>query len=274
MARESVWTGLWRPTGTPSKRVALGARSVGRADILPGWFHGTGLIQWHNIYWGQRGEVALAVNGKTDVIHADEVVVHPPGSSISGVENRVAGAYRWFTLNGKLAGNILKALELKPLCHRRAGRCPVELFDRLETEIRDITDTGEYRADATAYAILSLAASGGLDGGEDLELSRAREAREYLDANFRDSLLTVQKLARELGLHRSRLCRLFHQVIGITPSEYLQRLRLREAMTLLAEKDLTVRQVAFACGFSDPAYFSRVVRQEMGLNPRELRKVL
>ncbi|MBN2712230.1 MAG: helix-turn-helix transcriptional regulator, partial [Planctomycetes bacterium] len=57
---------------------------------------------------------------------------------------------------------------------------------------------------------------------------------------------------------------------GISPSEYLQRLRMQRAFSLLRSSQMSVKEIAYACGFSDPAYFSRCIRDASGLTPRQL----
>jgi AraC-like DNA-binding protein len=63
------------------------------------------------------------------------------------------------------------------------------------------------------------------------------------------------------------LFRHFRRATGLSPQQYVQRLRMRQARMLLAEGDLSVKQVAYACGFSDARYFSRRFRAAHGVPP-------
>ncbi len=89
-----------------------------------------------------------------------------------------------------------------------------------------------------------------------------------------ESNFTVDRLAGELNIHRSSLTRLFCRRVGLPLSDYIRRLRIRRAISLLKDSEKTVREIAFACGFSDPAYFSRCISTELGGNPQKIRKLL
>lgn len=92
----------------------------------------------------------------------------------------------------------------------------------------------------------------------------------YLQQNF-DQPLSLQKIAQEIGISRNYLVRNFHQELGISPWEYLNRYRVKEAKRLLETSDLSITEVAAQIGFDDPAYFSRIFRSHSGQSPKEYR---
>ncbi|MEV8097165.1 helix-turn-helix domain-containing protein [Kitasatospora sp. NPDC085879] len=82
---------------------------------------------------------------------------------------------------------------------------------------------------------------------------------------------TVGSYARELGVSTGRLHELVREATGRTPARLIRQQQTLEAKRLLGATDLTVRQVAAAAGFADPAYFCRFFRREVGLTPGEFR---
>jgi len=269
---KSTWEGYWRPSGDPRAALPLGGRSVGHGRLCPGWQHGCGTITWTNLYWGIRGRGGPAVNGEQTEVLAEHIWVHEPGSRISGYPIPEAWEYRWITVDGPQARAILETLGLMGPWPRRVGPCPEHLFVQLETEIRDLSPIGEYRASATAYAILMQAAGGASAApAPDREAQLVEACRAAIERRFSDPALCVDLLARDLGVHRSRLARLFRERLGIPPSIYIQRLRLREALALLRQTDRPIRAIARAVGFVDPGYFSRNIRKATGMSPRRLR---
>lgn len=60
----------------------------------------------------------------------------------------------------------------------------------------------------------------------------------------------------------------------MTPSQYAAWAKLRKARTLLAESDLSVKKIAFACGFENEYYFSNFFKKHTGLSPTAYRRTL
>ncbi|MDX6767824.1 MAG: AraC family transcriptional regulator [Candidatus Methylacidiphilales bacterium] len=81
------------------------------------------------------------------------------------------------------------------------------------------------------------------------------------------------EVAARQGLSPATFRRRWKQVVRVAPGQYLQSLRIREAKRLLVETRKAVAEVAAACGYGDPLYFSRAFRKETGVTPRDYRKV-
>ena len=83
--------------------------------------------------------------------------------------------------------------------------------------------------------------------------------------------ISLSEHARRLGYTANALRTLVRQIAGCTPQEYLLRVRLNEAKTLLAESRMSITAVARAVGYEDPAYFSRLFTRRTGSAPRDFR---
>ena len=82
--------------------------------------------------------------------------------------------------------------------------------------------------------------------------------------------LSMDELASAAGCSRRHLERLFKQAVGKSPSSFYRGLRLDRGRTLLSTTDLSVMEVALACGFANVATFSRCFRQRFGTQPTKL----
>jgi signal transduction histidine kinase/AraC-like DNA-binding protein/ABC-type sugar transport system substrate-binding protein len=83
--------------------------------------------------------------------------------------------------------------------------------------------------------------------------------------------LSLDEIAREVGISKKRLEKNFHQELGISPWEYLTRYRVKEAKGFLKTTNLNITEVAAKIGFEDPAYFSRIFRSQTGQSPTDYR---
>ncbi|MGH3165645.1 MAG: AraC family transcriptional regulator [Trebonia sp.] len=83
--------------------------------------------------------------------------------------------------------------------------------------------------------------------------------------------IQLRELAAAACVSPSHLSRVFRRQFGRGPRAALELVRLDRARTMLARGDLSVGQVAHACGFADPLYFSRRFRAAHGIAPRAYR---
>lgn len=97
-----------------------------------------------------------------------------------------------------------------------------------------------------------------------------RKAMLLLEQHLHTSL-PIEQLCEPLGVGRRQLERRFQRDVGLSPAGYRQSLRVERARWLLQHTDLEVTEVAFECGFQDSTHFARVVRQALGVSPREVR---
>ncbi|WJH37586.1 helix-turn-helix transcriptional regulator [Paenibacillus sp. CC-CFT747] len=78
-------------------------------------------------------------------------------------------------------------------------------------------------------------------------------------------------MAQTLGYHRTYLSKIFKQQTGLSPMNFLLKIRMERARLLL-EKPLTIEQVASSVGFSDALYFSKQFKKWYGASPSDYRQ--
>lgn len=74
-------------------------------------------------------------------------------------------------------------------------------------------------------------------------------------------------LAREVGMSARQLERLFRRYLNRSPKRYYMELRLQKARNLLMQTDMSVINVALACGFTSPSHFSKCYRAHYDTTP-------
>jgi AraC-like DNA-binding protein len=83
---------------------------------------------------------------------------------------------------------------------------------------------------------------------------------------------TLATMAEHCGIRRTQLCKIFHKLTGSTPMEFLSRIRVEHAKTLLRRSDTKIIDIAFECGYSSSQYFANNFRQATGMTPSVYRK--
>ncbi|MFC0536042.1 helix-turn-helix domain-containing protein [Pelagicoccus mobilis] len=103
------------------------------------------------------------------------------------------------------------------------------------------------------------------------DLLRLGDAVAYIESNYPEKI-SNDHLARLAHMTVRTFQRTFLQSMGMTPSEYILQVRLRNAAHLLKESDFPLTRIALECGFSDSSYFGRTFRRAMGVTPSDYRK--
>ena len=94
----------------------------------------------------------------------------------------------------------------------------------------------------------------------------------YVLANFAEEI-DLDDLAREAGLSRYNFCRRFHRDCGLPPMRWLWAFRAALAAEFIGlDPSWSLTDVAFSCGFTSSAHFSRAFKGAYGVSPSEFRK--
>lgn len=119
------------------------------------------------------------------------------------------------------------------------------------------------RACQAGFAVLPMAARHG-----DEAVARAEQ---WITGHCREDV-RFETLAHELGMSPRNFMRRFKQATGVTPLDYLQRLRVRAAQRLLEDEELSVQEVGARVGYEDAAFFRDLFKRHTGLAPVAYRR--
>lgn len=131
-------------------------------------------------------------------------------------------------------------------------------------------DQGSFnRTKATIYSILEKIGEYSNAKNENAAVS---ECIQYIELHFCDPELDIKHVCDAGFVSKSNLYRFFMSRFGISPMQYVIKLRLNKALKLLMEGELSIKDIALTCGFTDDKYFSRVFKSKYGYPPSQLRK--
>ncbi len=89
---------------------------------------------------------------------------------------------------------------------------------------------------------------------------------QMMEGNIEDPMSPAD-LAEEVGMSTRQLERLFRRYLNRSPKRYYMELRLQKARNLLMQTDMSVINVALACGFASPSHFSKCYRSHYNTTP-------
>ena len=94
---------------------------------------------------------------------------------------------------------------------------------------------------------------------------------QYIETHFADQNLSVERLSTEFGLSRVQLFRKTKALLGDSPNNLIQEVRLKNAADLLQAGQLTISEIAYQTGYSSPGYFSTAFRGKYDCSPSDWR---
>lgn len=96
-------------------------------------------------------------------------------------------------------------------------------------------------------------------------------AKQYIDNHF-SSILDSTEIARNANMSYGYFSRCFHDIVGMSFSDYCISVRMRQAASALLHTSNSVQQIAYDAGYHDEKYFSRLFKKYTGLSPTDYRK--
>jgi len=93
---------------------------------------------------------------------------------------------------------------------------------------------------------------------------------QIIQENIANERFGVSELAAETNMSRSNLLRKIKKLTGLSVSQFIRQVRLKEAMEILRQENLTVTEVSYAVGFGSTSYFIKCFHDHYGYPPGEV----
>ncbi|HEY5561038.1 MAG TPA: AraC family transcriptional regulator [Clostridiaceae bacterium] len=94
---------------------------------------------------------------------------------------------------------------------------------------------------------------------------------KYIESHYTENI-SLDSISKSLGFNKFYISRLFTKKIGFQLNEYVNKLRINMAQSLLMETDTSIVNIAFECGFESQRNFNRVFKACTSLTPTEFRR--
>lgn len=99
------------------------------------------------------------------------------------------------------------------------------------------------------------------------------KAKLYIDQHYDDPTLNLTVVASAVNLNPSYFSNLFSHKMGTTFTEYLNGIRIEKAKVLLSSSSMSTFEIAFAVGYSNSSYFTKVFKSITSESPRSFKKM-
>ncbi len=252
----------------------------GVEQCLPGYEFHCGSRGGYHLHVILSGRGILTVNGITHPMHRGQMFVTKPGEqSWYRADEKDPWVYCWMTFDGNKAPKYVESIGLpEGINWRDCYTDPMEYYNIVKETLNrpEMTLANDLWRLAHLLSFISLAAE---SESKKQHLSRhvsdistdiyVDKAITYIQSNF--SNIKISDVARNIGINRSYLTKIFKQKTGISPQEYLMERKLSYACKLLIETDAQIQDIARRIGYENLLTFSKIFKGRYGISPKNYR---
>lgn len=228
------------------------------------------------IHYIISGTCYLSLNGEVYTASAGDYFIIPPNKLVAYHASNQPISYYWFAFSGRKADEVYKELlKESPVIPAHNGEKTISLINSCIKELKKPIPN-QYKLKGNLYNLLAL-----FEPEHDIAMSESKnsdmlleKALAYIHHNYMSPTkgLSVQDIAKYLGMDRTAFSKFFKRRVGITAIEYIGNCQLDKALQLIKTTSLPFKEISDISGICDPYYFTKLVKQRTGLTPSEYRK--
>lgn len=94
---------------------------------------------------------------------------------------------------------------------------------------------------------------------------------QFIEQRISDETLKIDEMAEAMNMGRTALFSKMKSLVGMSPSDFLRQVRMQRAQQLLARSKMSISEVAYSIGYTDPKYFTKCFKKDTGMTPSEYR---
>lgn len=256
----------------------LHVRFCGMMQCQPNYSFGPAFRQHYLIHVCLSGQGEFHIKDKIYTIKpGDAFLIVPDVTTFYQASQDNPWAYAWIGFDGTKAKQYLEKCNLTedhPILHCNYIDEIREIIISMLAHFKLSYSNELYIQAQLFHFFYFLTKSAAIPYEEQQEVSDhsyVSKAIEYIRNNFQN-LISVQEIADYLCINRSYLTTLFKQNLNLSPQEFIIRYRMHQAEDLLVNTKLSIKQIAYSCGYSSQLSFSKAFHKFMGCSPKDFRK--
>ena len=261
------------PYHTETRKLPIYLTGIGCTDYQQP-IHRPDGYGWHQFLLCTEGDGSFIHNGITRPFNAGDCIFLPAGIPHEYSPAASRWGMQWFTFDGYAVMQLLNQFNMNTpflLCGKQNALLQ-SLYNRMRTELTTDRLYGIYICSALVYQFLfefhRLTLTQTKDTNQHISC-----ALEYINQHYHTDL-SIQQLANHVGISPQHLCRIFRDIMHMSPGEHITQRRIQAAQELIQTTDYPLAEIARQSGFSSPGYFSTVFQNYVGISPSTYRKIL
>mgnify|MGYP004716829399 CR=1 FL=1 len=206
------------------------------------------------------------------VVKGEAFLIHPHEITTYTADKQTPWEYMWIELDGLIAARSLEKCGLRR--DMPVWRPKDPLLPAMESQLLQqlIAEDPQYSLRITGLtcllldALIANAAAGRRFDAASGGNRHLDAAVNFLERHYHRSV-TMSEVAEFCNIDRSYLSRLFQQQFGYGPKQYLLQLRMNVAISLLEDRNLPIKIIAYSVGYSSQMQFAKVFHQHFNCSP-------
>lgn len=235
---------------------------------------------FHYIISG-KGMLSVTEEDSSAIYHMEThsgFLIEPGRINLYSADQKFPWEYVWVEFDGLRARELMEEAGLSndhPVFHPVSVTAADQLRDAMLRLTQYPDNSQPLAIIGQLYLIMDALIQGSankkrLQGGK---LSRfyAQEALSFIEQNY-TLPITVEDMANRCNLDRSYFGKVFKDMIGQSPQDFLIRYRMSKATSLLISTSLSIGDISVQVGYPNQLHFSRAFRNIYGMSPRQYRQ--
>ncbi len=228
----------------------------------------------HQFLFTIKGHGILLVNGRKYILEKNSLTYFPPELPHEYYSENNDWSTCWMVFRGDSLRNIMNNMDFS--CEKVALNVDLSVFEQIFNRIlglaSDNLHNGEkcslliYNAILVAKDIFSGKSSPDNTGNMIVD-----NAVQYINEHY-GSDITLGELSKLSGVSPQYFGRIFRERLNMRPMEYVARIKVSKAKTMLLDSDMPIAGISERLGYASPTYFGIVFRKYEGISPSEFRK--
>lgn len=232
-----------------------------------------GRLDYYLLYVTDGG-LEIFTDGEPIIVGVNSLVVFPPrkGYKHRTIVDNGPLSYFWVHFTGSQVEKILSDCGIKLFPEINQASAINSIFSRFQKLFEGFAKKDRFR-DLDLSALLSrllVEAGRAIESRYTDNISLAKSIR-YIN-EFYNTQIKISQLAKIENVCMTTYNLHFKKQLGITPTQYITKLRIDSAVELLESSDQTVQEISELCGFTDANFFTRTFKKVKGVSPTAYRK--